>query len=936
MTGRIRVLYVDDEPDLLDLARIFLEQTGDIEVTTSPSATAALDEHPIPMFDLIISDYQMPDMDGIAFLKEVRERFGDVPYILFTGRGREEVVIEAINNGVDFYLQKGGSSKAQFAELAHKIRQAVLRKRLEVSRRKAERDLRESEEKYRSLVDLAPLAVLACRDGTIVYANPECIRLAGAGSTKDLIGKKILPFIHPDDLPLTLEYLQRINTGATVPLTEIRLFTVDGQTYTVEAAGKPVQYGGLPSIIIVYRDITERKKARDELKAAYEQLTASDEELRSQYEELAFAQQKLWESRQQLSEIAGTVPGVIYQFYARPDGSRGTYFVSSRAREIFGISNEVEQFIDRFTAQVDPRDRGALLRSIQEAVASESSWNFEGRFIRPTGEPIWFQGIARPVKKKTELVYNGVLLDITGRKLAEEELRESEEKFRDIFNNTNDGIQIFELDENNYPGRFIDVNDVACRMVQYTREELLQKTPEDLDRGPYSKSGEVIRKELMDRGISTFEARHTRKDGSRFPVEIGVHSVLLGGKHVSIAVVRDITERKAAEESLRESERKFRTIFDKSHDAFLMFADSECTDCNQRALDLFGYTSRQEITGVKPWELSPEHQPDGQDSLAAAAAHIRAAREQGSNQFEWTHKRKDGSLFAADVLVSVYELFGRQIIFSSIRDITERKQMEEALFNSRQMLQAVLDSIPQRVFWKDRNSVFLGCNRPLALDVGYSDPAEMVGKTDYDHASHAIADHFRADDFQVMETGRPKINYEEPQIRSDGSTAWLRTSKVPLRNQDGAIIGVLGTYEDITGQKLAQEKLRESEEKFRHILENMQDAYIRTNEQGEITMVNPSAIRMFGYRSVEAMIGVHANTLYLHEGDREELLRLLKEAGGVTNFTGKTVRKDGTIFPVSINVQIITDKDGRMRGTEGILRDMSEKIVPGRTAGTGE
>ena len=127
----ITVLYVDDEPGLLDIARIFLEKSGDFKVETSTSAQIALDNPGIRACDAIVSDYQMPDMNGIAFLKIVRERFGDIPFILFTGRGREEVVIDAINNGADFYLQKGGDPKAQFAELAHKIRQAVKTRRAE-------------------------------------------------------------------------------------------------------------------------------------------------------------------------------------------------------------------------------------------------------------------------------------------------------------------------------------------------------------------------------------------------------------------------------------------------------------------------------------------------------------------------------------------------------------------------------------------------------------------------------------------------------------------------------------------------------------------------------------------------------------------------------------------------------------------------------------
>ena len=127
MLDRTRILYVDDEVELLNLGKVFLEKGGEISVDTAASAGEARALMTSGSFDAIVSDYQMPEEDGITFLKSVRNSHGDIPFILFTGRGREEVVIEAINNGVDFYIQKGGDVRSQFAELAHKIRQAVSR-----------------------------------------------------------------------------------------------------------------------------------------------------------------------------------------------------------------------------------------------------------------------------------------------------------------------------------------------------------------------------------------------------------------------------------------------------------------------------------------------------------------------------------------------------------------------------------------------------------------------------------------------------------------------------------------------------------------------------------------------------------------------------------------------------------------------------------------
>ena len=147
----------------------------------------------------------------------------------------------------------------------------------------------------------------------------------------------------------------------------------------------------------------------------------------------------------------------------------------------------------------------------------------------------------------------------------------------------------------------------------------------------------------------------------------------------------------------------------------------------------------------------------------------------------------------------------------ALRAQADRRRAEEELFNSRQMLRTVLDTIPQRVFWKDRNLVYVGCNKPLALDCGYGDPNDMVGKSDYETASAETAEAYRADDRQVMDSGLPKLNYEESQIKPDGSKAWLMTSKVPLRDKDGRVIGVLGTYEDISTYRLLEEQLRQAQ-----------------------------------------------------------------------------------------------------------------------------
>ena len=185
------------------------------------------------------------------------------------------------------------------------------------------------------------------------------------------------------------------------------------------------------------------------------------------------------------------------------------------------------------------------------------------------------------------------------------------------------------------------------------------------------------------------------------------------------------------------------------------------------------------------------------------------------------------------------------------REIEERKKAEQALQEWQQMLQSVLDTIPVRVFWKNLDSNYLGCNRPFALDAGLQSPEEIIGKNDFEMGWAEQAELYRADDRLVMETGRPKLGYEEPQTTPDGGRIWLRTNKVPLLDAEGRIKGVLGTYEDITESKRMEETLRTSETKYRIVADNTYDWEYWASPEGRFLYTSPSCQRVTGYTASE-------------------------------------------------------------------------------------
>lgn len=675
----ISLLYVDDDPNLLELVKVFLESMGQFSVTTANGASGAFNALQTGHYDAIISDYQMPGMDGITFLKAVRERCGDIPFILFTGRGREEVVIEAINNGADFYLQKGGDPESQFAELIHKVRQAVIQRRSqkelfaayekidaadweirehfeELARK--EHQVRESEAKFRAIIDQSAHFIgLMTTDGTLIEVNRAALTFIGL-SEKDVLRRPFWDtawWAHSKELQERLkDAVKRAGANETVRF-EATHRGADGKLAYIDFSLKPFldSDGKVAYLIPEGLDITW-------LKHAEEALHVSEEKYRIFVET---ANEGIWAI----------------------DADFNTTFVNKKMQEMFGYT--AEEMMGRPVWDfIPPNDVESMKAALLERRTGKPG-RYERRWLKKDGSLVWCLTSGTPLFSPGGSFAGsfGLFTDITERMRMDTTLRESEEKYATVVEQSQDGIFIAQ------DGRLVFHNRAFSLMTGYPDEALDKRPIADLI-APEDRELVMTRHQERLEGktppeIYEFSALH--RDGkSRIPVKMSIAAGTFHGIPATIGTLHNMTEERRRESILRESEERYRSIIENIHEGFVrMDSEGIILMANRSAVEMIGYESAGEMEGIPI--VSFYSDPAEREKLIE-----RMGTEGRVDGFETKLKKKDGSTFWASVDAHYYhtttgELCGTEALF---RDITERRQMEQALHDANRKL-ALLNSI---------------------------------------------------------------------------------------------------------------------------------------------------------------------------------------------------------------------------------------------------
>jgi len=647
--SRMKVLCVDDEVGFLELAKLLLEKGGLIELDVTSSAVEALRILGEADYDVIVSDFSMPEMDGIALLRAMRARGDDTPFVMFTGKGREEVAMEALNSGADMYIQKGTSIRAQFAELTMIILKLA-------QHRRAELKLRNERGICHVLGDTDIVAIVGFDKAmNITMWNKGAEKVSGFAK-EDMVGKSVTTLLRFVETEGVQNLLEDVLSGARF---------------------------GMGDII-----------------------------------------------------------------YINPE----TGF------------------------------RGHLKAS------------------------------AAPTMDETGTVTGGfaVLVDTSEEKSYQDALRDSREDYGTLFNGAADAMFIHSLD-----GRFQDVNEAACKSLGYTREELLRMAPGDIDDAESASKVSERMQEAIEDGVIIFEAVHHAKDGTKIPVELNVRALSHMGQPTFLTIARDITWRKNAENTLRQSEEFLSMIFSSIQDG-ISILDNDLTIRRVNTSMEEWYDHLMPLVGRKCYEVHQHRDTPCEECPA------RRTLDTGKTAMGLVTKRGANGEAVGWLDVYTFPLVNEETgeiegVIEYLRDATERENAREGLRASEEKYRQLADMSSEGILRTDANGVIVFANPRMAEISGY-DLDEILDRPVFDFVDSKNAEIIGKE--IVARTGGAVGHYDVEFTRKDGTSVSVSIGSSPVRDESGRFIGSLATLVDLTRRKEIETALMKANEKL-HLLDAM-------------------------------------------------------------------------------------------------------------------
>jgi two-component system, sensor histidine kinase and response regulator len=742
--------------------------------------------------------------------------------------------------------------------------------------KEAAKKLLESEERYRTVIEHSNVGIALVQDGVHVYVNPKFLEIFGYHKPEEILGKRPIMTVHPDDHELmTKRDLRRRQSAPFHERYEFKGVKKNGDALYVEVSASTISFRGQPSVIAFIKDITEQKTAEDELRRIKFAIDSATDAIA-----MATAQ--------------------------------GHHFYQNKAFDkMFGFT--VEEVASRHPiAAYKDKEVGW---EVFEAIMSGKSWQGEVEMTAKDGRSLSIFLRANAVKDTEGNVATviGVHTDITERKRAEEALKKNEERFRTLIEKS---AEVISLTNRNNERLYISPS--VETVLGYSVDEYKMLKWDDICHPDefrmrehnwawmYMHPGETLK----------FVSRLRHKNGSWRWLENTARN-LLDDPNVQATVVNfhDVTEQKNAEEALRASEERFRTIIEKSAEIILL------TDRNRKRVyvspsvkTVLGYSVKEYLTMT----LSDVCHPD--DIPMMNKHHAWMLEHPGETSvFISRLRHKDGGWhWMENSSRNLLEDPSVQAVVSNLHDITERTNAEEALRQRTEELDRFFSINLDLLCIADIDGTFRRLNRAWETTLGY-ELSELEGKRflDFVHPDDVAG---TAETTSKLSDQQTVWNFLNRYRCKDGSYRWIEWISAPAGNL------IYAAARDITERMQAEESLRESEEKYRTLINNMQGAVYRCDMKGDITFCSPAMARILGYPSAESMIGINIDReLYYNPEDRKTFAKTLKEQGKATLYEVILKRGDNDEpVIVSTNSQFYRDKVGNTIGVEGVFHDITE------------
>ncbi len=496
---------------------------------------------------------------------------------------------------------------------------------------------------------------------------------------------------------------------------------------------------------------------------------------------------------------------------------------------------------------------------------------------------------------------------------ATETMQQSQERFSRIFNHSPMSMALSTLEE----GRYLDANEEFLRMLQRSREEVIGHTAIEL--GVWVQIGQraatikqikahgAVRNVKLELRTGAGEIRH---------ILWSADLVELGGMKCLLGVALDNTERQLADEKERESDALYRQLFELESDA-LFLADHQTRqilDVNLAGQQLYGY-SREEFVQLRLEDVSAEPEESR-----------RSIERDDRVPFRW-HRRKNGERFPVEITASVFVHRGRELKLGAARDISARLRAQDELTVEQMLVNSLMATTPDRIYFKDRQSRFIKVNEAFARMSEFPDARQLLGKTDFDIFDEAQARGAYEAEQRLMAAGEQLVDQEVREVWPDGHVTWVSSTKLPLFNSHGEITGLVGIARDITERKRVEERLRENELLLRSIMETTKEVIFVKDRECRFVYMNPAGCQFSGV-TPEKLIGRSKADFHPDRAEAAKFMaddRRVMESSLAETIEEELVGADGVKHVFLTTKVARRDSQGRVIGLIGVAHDITER-----------